>query len=62
MTLLDLVAQALDLARIHGNGPVYWVDHETGERCAVQLTPAIAKEGIYVAIAPLGLPQTQETP
>jgi hypothetical protein len=52
MTVLELAAQALDLARIYGNGPVCWIDPETGERCAVQLTPAIAKEGIYVAIGP----------
>jgi hypothetical protein len=59
MTLLELAAQALDLARIHGNGPVWWIDPETGARCAVQLMPAIAKEGIYVAIAPVPQPVTR---
>jgi hypothetical protein len=59
MTVLELAAQALELARIHGNAPVDWVDPETGERCAVQLTPAIAKEGIYVALGPVPQPVTR---
>jgi hypothetical protein len=59
MTLLELASQALELARIHGNGPVYWVEPETYERFSVHLTPAIAHEGIYVAIGPVPQPVTR---
>jgi hypothetical protein len=59
MTLLELAAHGLELAQIYGNTPVWWSDPETGECCPVQLTPAIAKEGIYVAIGPVPQPVTR---
>jgi hypothetical protein len=59
MTVLELAAQGLELAQIYGNTPVWWIDPETGERCPVQLTPAIAKEGIYVALGPVPQPVTR---